>query len=52
MYDTNIYFKVVEEEIQALECIPKLGRDSSHTGSGARSATPERLENRGREKEG
>jgi hypothetical protein len=24
----NIYFKVVEVQIQALDCIPKLGRDS------------------------
>jgi hypothetical protein len=26
----NIYFKVVEVQIQALEYIPKLGRDTSH----------------------
>jgi hypothetical protein len=29
----NIYFEVVEEQIQALECIPKLGRDSSNPGA-------------------
>jgi hypothetical protein len=28
----NIYFKVVEVQIQALEYIPKLGRDTSHPG--------------------
>ena len=29
----NIYFKVVEVQIQALEYIPKLGRDTSHPGA-------------------
>ena len=29
----NIYFKVVEVQIQALEYIPKLGRDASHPGA-------------------
>jgi hypothetical protein len=28
IYNMNIYFKVVEVQIQALENIPKLGRDS------------------------
>jgi hypothetical protein len=30
IYNVNIYFKVVGVQIQALECIPKLGRDASH----------------------
>jgi hypothetical protein len=30
IYNMNIYFKVVEVQIQALEYIPKLGRDTSH----------------------
>jgi hypothetical protein len=28
IYNMNIYFKVVEVQIQALEYIPKLGRDT------------------------
>ena len=32
-YNMNIYFKVVEVQIQALEWIPKLGRDASHPGA-------------------
>ena len=33
IYNMNIYFKVVEVQIQALEYIPKLGRDTSHPGA-------------------
>ena len=40
IYNMNIYFKVVEVQIQALECIPKLGRDSSHPGAVLKAPHP------------
>jgi hypothetical protein len=33
LYNMNIYFKVVEVQIQALEYIPKLRRNASHPGA-------------------
>ena len=40
IYNMNIYFKVVEVQIQALECIPKIGRDSSHPGAVLKAPHP------------
>jgi hypothetical protein len=36
----NIYFKVVDVQIQASEKLPKLGRDPSHPGAALKAPHP------------
>jgi hypothetical protein len=40
IYNMNIYFKVVEVQIQASERIPMLGRDPSHPGAELKAPHP------------
>jgi len=44
IYNMNIYFKVVEVQIQASERILKLGRDSSHPGAVPKAHTRKIME--------
>ena len=40
IYNMNIYFKVVDVQIQASEKLPKLGRDPSHPGAALKAPHP------------